>query len=58
MGPLRALLGKGPTLFASKWLKSSVERLSGNSYARANRLTISLVIAAKTNASPVAHSLL
>ena len=31
---------------AAKWLKSSVERLSGNSYARANLLTISRVIAA------------
>jgi hypothetical protein len=32
--------------FAHKWLKSSLERLSGNSYARAKRLTISRVIAA------------
>jgi len=32
--------------FARKWLKSSLERLSGNSQARANRLTIRRIMAA------------
>ena len=32
-------------------------KLSGKSQAHANRLAISRVIAAKTNASPVAHNL-
>jgi hypothetical protein len=31
---------------APKWLKSTFQRLSGNSYARANLLTINRVIAA------------
>ena len=34
-----------------------VEKLFGNSQARARRLTISLIIAAYTNASALAHSL-
>jgi hypothetical protein len=34
-----------------------VEKLFGNPQARARRLTISLIIAAYTNASALAHSL-
>jgi hypothetical protein len=32
--------------YKAKWLKVELERLSGNSYARAKRLTMSRVIAA------------
>jgi hypothetical protein len=46
-----------PSLRGQAYSLYCLEKLFQNCYARANRLTIRRVIAAYTNASPVAHSL-
>jgi hypothetical protein len=56
-GALRPARPEGMRLGAYALRRTTLPKLFGNSQARANRLTISRIIAAYTNASALAHSL-